>query len=313
PINNRIYAFPWQVGVSVMYYRQDILNQLGMDEFPAGWTWDEHEELAEKAKTDLGIYTNWMGPGAEDKDCNLFVQMVWQAGGTFVSQDWTEVLVDSQICVDVASRLQRWWSKGLIFEGIFYSAPLWGAMRDGLLWSTVDPSWWILGMRNTITTPEDHVGDWRIAPLPVFTEGGARTANEGGGGLAAPAYTENPDLVKAFGEFATTDLNATVPTIQNGTVVAAQSSFTDPAVLDITFDITGDQRVHEVFAELVQEVPPTFYYSAGWAEIRHIVAQNLMSIMRGDIEVEPGLAMIAEQARTANERWVGLLEAEPTS
>jgi ABC-type glycerol-3-phosphate transport system substrate-binding protein len=310
PKTNKVFAFPWQVGVSVMYYRQDILQKLGMSQFPAGWSWDQHEQLAKKAKTDLKADTTWLGDGQSDKDSNLFLQMVWQAGGTFISKDWSKVEVNSPICIAVAKRLRAWWQSGLIFEGSFYTAPLWGAMRTGQLWMTADPSWWILGMRDNISKPEDHVGDWRVGPLPVATAGGARTANEGGGGLAAPAYTANPDLVKAFGAFATTDLHATIPTIQMGTVVAAKTSFTDPASLNITFAPTGDQKVNQVFADLVGEVPSTFFYSASWNEIRHIVTQNLMPIIKGNVEVEPGLAKIADDATKANDRWLKLLEQE---
>jgi multiple sugar transport system substrate-binding protein len=314
PLNRKIYAFPWQVGVSVMYYRQDILEQLtGSPTVPEGFTWQDYETLAEQAKADLDAYTNWVGPGANPKDDNLFVQSVWQAGGSFISQDGKEVLLDSDICIDVADRLKRWWDKGLLYEGIFYSTPLWGAMREGILWATIDPSWWILGMRNVIATPEDHAGDWKLAPLPVIEPGGSRTANEGGGGLCAPAHTKNPELVREFGKFATTDLQGTVPTIKMGTVLAAKTSFTDPEVLDITFEPTGDQKVHELYAELVDEVPDTFYYSAGWPEVRHIVTQNLPKILKGEIGVEEGLMSMADEARTANARWVELLEQEPTS
>jgi ABC-type glycerol-3-phosphate transport system substrate-binding protein len=306
----KIYAFPWQVAMSVTYYRDDILKKLGMNELPNGWTWDDHELLAEKAKKDLNLNTCWVGAGQNDKDTTLFCEMLWQAGGSIVSKDGTQVLLDSPISVEVMQRLQRWWKKGLLFEGSFYTPPLWSAMRQGILWSTTDVSAWMLGMRDNITKPEDHVGDWRVAPMPAWTKGGPRTAGEGGGGLASPAHTKNPDLVKAFGKFTTTDLRATMPTMQQGTVLSALSSFTDPKALDITFSVTGPQKVHQVYAELIKEMPTTYYLSPGWAEVRHVLAQAMLSVVRGETDAAQGMKKIAEDARKVNDRWVKLLAQE---
>src|SRR5262245_52051612 len=143
----KIYAVPWQVGITVEIYRDDILKKLGMTEFPAGWTWEQHEQLAEKAKKDLNVNTGWIGPG-KASDVPIYGQMLWQAGGTFVSKDWRTVELDSPISVEVVKRIKRMWTKGLLFEGSSYTPPLWGAMREGILWSTTDPSWWLLGMRD---------------------------------------------------------------------------------------------------------------------------------------------------------------------
>jgi multiple sugar transport system substrate-binding protein len=205
-------------------------------------------------------------------------------------------------------RLKRWWTKGLLFEGSSYTPPLWGAMREGILWSTTDPSWWLLGMRDNITKPEDHVGDWRVAPMPVFQAGGSRTANFGGAGLTAPAHTKNPELVKAFVKYATTQQNATVATVKMGTLVAHKSAFTDSAVLDLTLEPTGPQKIYRVYAELSKEVPATFYYSPGWPEIYDIVNQNLLTLVKSDTPVEVGMKKMADDARKANERWVKLLD-----
>ena len=306
----KIYAFPWQVAMSVMYYREDILKKLGMTQFPTGWTWDEHEGLAEKAKKDLNLNTCWVGAGLNDKDTTLFCEMLWQSGGSIVTQDGSDVLLDSPASIEVMTRLQRWWKKGLLFEGSFYTPPLWSAMREGILWSTTDVSAFMLGMRDNITKPEDHVGDWRVAPMPAYVKGGARTAGEGGGGLAAPAHTKNPDLVKAFGKFTTTDLRATMPTMQQGTVLSAISSFTDSKALDITFSVTGPQKVHQVYAELIKEMPNTYYLSPGWAEVRHILAQAMLSVVRGESDATQGMRKIAQDARKVNERWVKLLAQE---
>ena len=309
PKNGKLYAFPWQVGLSMMIYRQDILTKLGQTEFPVTWTWEQQEQLAEKAKKDLNVNTGWLGSGAQPKDSNIFIQMLWQAGGTLVSKDWTKIELDSPAGIEIAQRLQRWSKKQLLFEGSFYTPALWGGMREGLLWNTTDPSWWLLGMQDNIKTPQDHAGDWRISPMPLPKAGGPRTANEGGGGLASPAYTKNPDLVRAFGTYATTNLKATVPTIKMGTVLSAKTSFSDPTVLDIALPVTGPQKIHKLYAELVAEVPSTFYYSAAFPEIRNLLSQNLLTFVKSDTPIEGSIKKLAEDARKLNERWLRLLDA----
>jgi hypothetical protein len=94
-----------------------------------------------------------------------------------------------------------------------------------------------------------------------------------------------------------------------GTVLAARSSFTDAAVLDIALPVTGPQKIHKVYADLVGEVPSTFYYSAAFPEIRNLLSQNLLAFVKSESAIEGSMKKLADDARKLNERWLRQLDA----
>ena len=57
-------------------------------------------------------------------------------------------------------------------------------------------------------------------------------------------------------------------------------------------------------------MPTTYYLSPGWAEVRHVLAQAMLSVVKGETDAAQGMKKIAEDARKANDRWVKLLAQE---
>lgn len=87
-LNDGVYGLPWIAQPVVLYYNVDIFDEMGIDYPTADWTWDDFSEAAVTLTNDdhYGfIMTGW-------PPINIWI---WSFGGTILSDDLTEILLES--------------------------------------------------------------------------------------------------------------------------------------------------------------------------------------------------------------------------
>ncbi len=86
--NGKLVAFPWFTNASALFYRTDVLEELGVTEVPA--TYEEWEALAEKAQGVNGIeyLASFQAAQGESMVCD-WVEFLWNHGGEVLNEDGT--------------------------------------------------------------------------------------------------------------------------------------------------------------------------------------------------------------------------------
>lgn len=80
-VNGKVYGIPWYVDVRVLFYRTDLLAEVGFSEPPQ--TWDELRAAAEALAKKTGGY----GMALSTNNYQEFMPFVWQNGGRILDEN----------------------------------------------------------------------------------------------------------------------------------------------------------------------------------------------------------------------------------
>lgn len=156
-----LYALPEQQTFLVMFYRSDILNQLGiaLPTLEQPWTWDTVKScLPTLQKSNMSILME-TGANANTIGLSSFATLLYQRGGSFYNDDFSATALDSETAVDTF----RWWTElynRAGFPAIFNLANRFRTGESPIV--IVDFS-----LYNTLTVSAPEIrGMWDIAPVP---------------------------------------------------------------------------------------------------------------------------------------------------
>lgn len=91
-----VYGLPWIAQPVVTYYNRDLFDAAGLDYPQEGWTWDDFMEAAKALTQDTdgdGEVDQWGFTQTEGWPPPRM--WIWQAGGEFITEDFTEAPIDS--------------------------------------------------------------------------------------------------------------------------------------------------------------------------------------------------------------------------
>ena len=89
-----VWAIPWMIDLSLVYYRRDLLAKAGVEEENAFRTPERFEQTLQKLK-DAGISAPWVVPTNRSYiNIHNLAMWIWQAGEDFVDKDGKTVLLD---------------------------------------------------------------------------------------------------------------------------------------------------------------------------------------------------------------------------
>nr|WP_155522769.1 ABC transporter substrate-binding protein [Salisediminibacterium selenitireducens] len=187
------YGIPYHVGATVMYYNEEIMNEAGVD-IDSIVTWDDYIEAGKQVveNTDAVMTT------VESDETWSFYPLISQRESDYFDENG-ELILDNEINVDTLQFLHD-----LVYEheiaqltpgGFHHAEEYYGFMNDGGAASLVMPMWY---MGRFTDYMEDLSGKMQIRPLPLWEEGGNRTAGMGGTGTVVTNQTEHAELAKDF-------------------------------------------------------------------------------------------------------------------
>lgn len=284
---------PWDSGTVAMFYRTDIIEEAGVD-LEAVHTWDDLIAAGKviKEKTGHTLMSTDIAAGAG-------FQARLQQLGQGLFDEKGEITLNSPEAVRVLTMLQEMNEAGLLKNVTGWDGRVTSA-KDGDSAVTPEAVWWIGTLQGD--APE-HAGKYGVMPLPAFDEGGARTSNNGGSGLAVPAQAKNPQLAAAFVDFVLADVE------NQASMMKEEGLFPSylPALEDEQFsepvEYFGGQPVYEVFAALTGEIPPIIYTSDS-AEATDIVANAVSAAVLNGADPATVLEEAAKQLATSTGREV---------
>ncbi|BDZ54722.1 ABC transporter substrate-binding protein [Agromyces marinus] len=284
---------PWDSGTVGLFYRTDYFDEAGVD--PASIeTWDDLVAAGEQiqAKTGRTLLSLDVATGGG-------FQMLLQQQGQGLFDEDGRITVNSPEAVEALTLLKTLNEKGLLknvkgWDGRVTSA------KDGDSAVTPEAVWWI---GTLLGDAPELAGSYRVTELPAFDEGGARTSNSGGSGLAVPAQAKNPDLAAAFVAFALADADSQASMMVNeglfpSYLPALQNEyFTEPQ------DYFGGQPVYQLFAEQTANIPPITFTTDN-AEASDIVANAVVAAVLNGADPQQVLDDAAAQIATATDREI---------
>lgn len=182
-----VYALPQTMGFTVLFYRRDILDRLGL-RLPQ--TWDDI-----RRETLPVLHQNKMSFATGNRP-NVFGAMLLQSGGSYYSQD----MMSSGF--DTPEALQAFldWTQLYSHYGVPVAIDFYNRMRTGV--TPIGIGGYELYMRLLVAAPE-LMGKWNIAPIPgtLLEDGTIDRSAVGGATGQSVIITQQSDHPEESWEF----------------------------------------------------------------------------------------------------------------
>lgn len=253
-VNGKAYGMPLDSAPEVLYYNKAVFDKAGVTEAPT--TWDEYYEAAKKIR-ELGedyYITNNAG-------FQPFTAQAWQAGGHMWTVDGENLTID----MTKSEGMQRYidFTQKLIDEDLInvrinaWSDDWNRSLNDGTLASLTIGAWMATNLKSS--APEQS-GNWRVAPLPKWTDGGENGSEDGGSSFTITAQAKDTTLAWAFVEFATHGEGAQVLTDEGGQFPSLKSILNSDEFINADDEYFGDQKINQVLVEAANQDITQFQY-----------------------------------------------------
>ena len=196
------YGIDHHIGACAVFYNTEILEAAGVD-YKTIKTWDDFAAAGKLVLEKTGKpMTSW-----ETGDCWSIYPLVSQHGGDWLAEDGT-VRMDEQVVIDTLKFMDQMMKDGTAVAtpgANHHSEEYYGWMNAGNCASVVMPFWYTDRFLNYMP---DLQGKMKVAPMPVWADGGYKTAQMGGTGTAVVKTSKNVELAKEYLAFATLSYDA---------------------------------------------------------------------------------------------------------
>ena len=291
----KLVSIPWDSGPVVMFYREDLFNQAGID-INSIITFEDYISAGKKLKEKFPNITMTGLPFTQDE--NLF-RCLLVANKSYYLNNKGEITVASSKAIETLQMIKR-----LIDEGVAKNTINWDggivANKNGELASWIMGGWWGGTIKDQM--PEMK-GKWKIAPMPAFPDG-ARASSSGGAGLSITA--SEPIKQAAALEF----IKESLMNVDNQLMMYEKYSLFPsylPAYDDERFlksdDYFGDD-FNKILADVTKEIPNVIYASKDFAEIKNTVVSVYEDVLNNNRDIKSALEQAASQISGATGRKI---------
>ncbi|PUB32314.1 multiple sugar transport system substrate-binding protein/arabinosaccharide transport system substrate-binding protein [Promicromonospora sp. AC04] len=284
-VDGKVYALESDNSVSVMFYRADLFEQLGIPDDVG--TWEELLEIGAGVAADTGRAIGMVANGDNGSIVNGFTQLLLQRGGSLYDADGNLTVVSDE-SVEVLELMAAGVRSGAFLPlSDPYGGAVAAALKENQLIATVMPNWYeVYGLQANVP---DQSGRWRARTIPRFTGGGHIGSTLGG---TAFAVLKDQPLTDAA-----TDLLRRTYLSEDGQLARYHAGAYMPTLVDlyqatrfqqITDDYLGGQRVFEVYAAAAMDMP-AFYQAAGASVLRDSLGGPILRAINGQASAEEAL------------------------
>ncbi len=252
-INGQLVGLPQDTGPMALFYNKKIFDKYQL-KVPA--TWADYVADAQKlhAANPSEYITNDTG------DPGFVTSMIWDAGGKpFTVSGTTNVTINLQD--DGSKKFAGTWNQ-LIQGGLLSPISSWSnqwytGLGNGTIASLITGAWMPGNLESGVPTGS---GDWRVAPMPTWTAGGAAaTAENGGSSDAVLKQSKNPLVAAGFLQFMNDGDGSTIFANEGGfpsqNSILSSASFQNAAPAYF-----GGQQINQVLSAAANSVLPGWSY-----------------------------------------------------
>jgi multiple sugar transport system substrate-binding protein/arabinosaccharide transport system substrate-binding protein len=274
-VDGQTYAIESDTCPSVLYYRQDLFDKLGID--PGVATWEELKQAGAKSGKAFGV----CGNGTPGDAMTTFRQLYQQRGKNLYDADGNAT-IDTPEAVDVLQFILDGVKSGfLLTVPDQYGPPNAAALKSEKLIATFMPSWYIAyGLQANVPNQK---GKWRARKLPTFAAGGGFGATAGGTGFAV--LKDKPNTAAAIELVKKTYLTKEGQLLRfktAGYLPTMKSLFTDPDFTSYEDPYLGGQKVLEVYKGVAESAPP-YYQNANLPVLNDALGGQIQQMLAGKV------------------------------
>jgi lactose/L-arabinose transport system substrate-binding protein len=298
-VDGKIYGVPWDLDPGLLWYREDILEDAGVD--PAGLA--TYDDLVTAART-IKEKDPTTKPIHLDKDPflgQLWLEMLANQQGTSLTDAQGKLRLDS-----AEYRRILTWIESAVKDDLVTHVPylkpadvntLDGGQQVFVPWAI----WWSFAPQQLLKRTK---GKWRAAPLPAWTPGGARSGAMGGSSFVIPAKAKNPELAWLLYEFlcfkepgytAVYGPNDVYPGGLSTSVPSFKPALDPAKPLFEPIEALGGQDLWKVAVEAAATIPAAAPIPWWWAQSVDYLGNDLQRLMEGKMTPDQVIAESGEK------------------
>jgi lactose/L-arabinose transport system substrate-binding protein len=299
--NGRILGVPWDLDPGLLFYREDLLQKVGID--PATLeTYDDLITASHKLQDKLGPKVKPIhleqDPGLTQLWVNMFAN---QQGVSMVDKDG-KLQIDSPQYLNIMNFLKKVRDENIGTRAVYLSPGDVAALDGGLELFYPWAVWAVYGPELLLKKTK---GLWRAMPLPAWTKGGARGAVMGGSSFIIPKKAKNPHLAWLYYEhlvFSPEGYQAVYGPnkIYPGGLNTSLPSYS-PALSKQLYqnsDGLGKQNLWEVVTGTVKDISGNYTYPTWYNQAIPYFGANIQRLLDGQMTPQDVLTKSANDIQT---------------
>jgi lactose/L-arabinose transport system substrate-binding protein len=301
----KIYGVPWDVGPVVTFYRRDVFKAAGLSDDPQDVsemlsTWDKYLETCTVIKEETGLKCFALNKANNLGD--VFLNMLWEQDLDLYSDDG-KVLVAGPEYVATLEKLGEFWKNDLVSDELEWTDGWYALLKANMDDPTVQPvatipiAAWMGNFLKTWIAP-DQAGNYGVALMPAYTEGGVRAANQGGSSAFIPAASSNPEAAWAFIEFMLLRPENHVKIFEYSDYFPAYEAIYGDPLFAQPDDYFGGEATRQLYAEVAPQIPVANHYGPFSQAIRGALMPAIQKYAMGEMSAEAALQEAANNIRT---------------
>jgi multiple sugar transport system substrate-binding protein len=254
-VNNELVGLPQDTGPMALFYNKTVFDKYGLT---VPTTWAEYAADAKKlhAANPKEYITNDTG------DPGFVTSMIWDAGGhPYTVKSTTSVNINLQDAGSV--KFADLWN-GLIQGGDLAPISSWSTqwnqgLTNGSIASLITGAWMPGNLEGGVA-PTDS-GQWRVAPMPVWTAGApAATAENGGSSDAVLKQSKHQLAAAGFLQWLNTSAAGTKIFVAAGNFPSINSILNSSSFTAAAPAYFGGQQINKVLSAAATSVIPGWSY-----------------------------------------------------
>ncbi len=286
------YGMPGDISASGIYYRPDVMEELGI-EITDDMTYDEFlvilDTIAAAGKNAVLFPTG--GQFVATAYWSWFDAQYGGSGPT--SCDNQTATLNDEASIKAVQLIKDIYDTGATLEADFWTPEYWNAINTDQLVLDLAPAW-ARGFWET-NLNEEQLGKWRVAPLPRAVPDGPQSGIWGGASLISPVTTENPELVLEYMKFAFGTMEG-AEAAANWGIMPPYIPYLEGPYLETRPALFGEQDSNAMLLKLAQSLSTDFCrtaaYNPGTGEL---LTPAMADMITGGADIEETLNQLNEE------------------
>jgi lactose/L-arabinose transport system substrate-binding protein len=302
--DGKYYGVTWDIGPVVTFYRRDIFRAAGLPDDPDSVsqlisTWDKYLDTCITIKNETGL--NCFALNKANNYGDYFYNMLWSQGLGFTDADG-KVAINSPQHVAALEKLGEFWAADVVSDELEWNDGWYAELNANIddpntkpVASIVIASWMGSFLKSWIAA--DQSGNWGVAMMPAYAEGGTRAANQGGSAFFIPEQSKNKEAAWAFIEFMILRDENHLKIFEYSDYFPALESIYDAPLFSQPDPYFGDQAARQAYAEAAQQIPTSTLYGVYANAMSGHTGTAIQKFAMGQMSAQAALDEAAEAIR----------------
>ena len=253
-VNGALYELPHNAGPMALFYNKTVFDKFGLS---APKTWEEYAADAKKIHdADPSVYI-----AADAGDAGFVTSMLWQAKAKpFETSGTSNVSIDldNAAVKKFTDFYQPLVSHDLLMPAAGFSNEWYQGLANGKIATITTGAWMAGSLKSGVPSGS---GQWRVAPMPTYTNGQTASAMNGGGGYAMmkQSSSQRQKVSAAFLKFMDAGPGVKL-SMEAGQFPTTTADLESDSFLNAPNSYFGGQQINKVFAESAANAVPGWQY-----------------------------------------------------